>query len=86
MVLGGSTHCTCQLTILSMPVLECGVILGNSSHALSKLLMYFLLGDKVVQSVLDIHVMYSAWDPKDKYDMCASVFVAQFNGFMSLTS
>jgi len=24
---GGSTHCTCQLTILSMSVLECGVIL-----------------------------------------------------------
>ena len=24
---GGSTHCTCQLTILSISVLECGVIL-----------------------------------------------------------
>jgi hypothetical protein len=24
---GGSTHCTCQLTALSMSVLECGVIL-----------------------------------------------------------
>jgi hypothetical protein len=23
---GGSTHCTCQLTVLSMSVLECGVI------------------------------------------------------------
>ena len=23
---GGSTHCTCQLTILSMSILECGVI------------------------------------------------------------
>ena len=23
---GGSTHCTCQLTALSMSVLECGVI------------------------------------------------------------
>jgi len=31
-------------------------------------------------------VMYSAWNPKDNYDMCASVFVVQFNGFMSLTS
>ena len=37
-------------------------------------------------SVLGIHVMYSAWNPKDKYDMSASVFVVQFNGFMSLTS
>ena len=31
-------------------------------------------------------VMYSAWNPKDNYDMSASVFVVQFNGFMSLTS
>jgi len=31
-------------------------------------------------------VMYSAWNPKDNYDMSASVFVAQFNGFMKLTS
>ena len=48
--------------------------------------MYFLLGDKAVQSVLGIHVMYSAWNPKDNYDMSVSVFVVQFNGFMSLTS
>ena len=50
------------------------------------MLMYFLLGDMVVQSVLGIHVMYGAWNPKDNYDMSASVFVVQFNGFMSLTS
>jgi len=31
-------------------------------------------------------VMYSAWNPKDNYDMRASFFVVQFNGFMSLTS
>ena len=31
-------------------------------------------------------LMYSAWKPKDNYDMSASVFVVQFNGFMSLTS
>jgi len=37
-------------------------------------------------SVLGILVMYSAWNPKDNYDMSASVFVVQFNGFMSLTS
>ena len=41
---GGSTHCTCQLTTLSMSVLECGVILWQFSSR-SKLLMYFL-GDK----------------------------------------
>ena len=59
---------------------------GDSAHALSKLLMYFLLGDKAEQSVLGIHVMYIAWNPKDNYDMSASVFVVQFNGFMSLIS
>jgi len=29
---------------------------------------------------------WSTWKPKDKYDSIASVFVVQFNGFMSLTS
>jgi len=29
--------------------------------------------------------MYSACNPKDNYYMSASVFVVQFNGFMSLT-
>ena len=37
-------------------------------------------------SVLGIHVMYSALNPKDNYDMSASVFVVQFNYFMSLIS
>ena len=61
---------------------------GNSAHASDKLHMYFLQGDDVVShvtSALGIHVMYSAWNPKDNYDS-ASVFVVQFNGFMSLTS
>jgi len=31
-------------------------------------------------------VMYSAWKTKDNYDMSASAFVVQFNGFMSLKS
>jgi hypothetical protein len=31
-------------------------------------------------------LMYSAWKTKNNYDMSASVFVVQFNGFMSLTS
>ena len=43
---------------------------------------YFLQG---VTSPLGI-LMYSAWNPKDNYDMSASVFVVQFNGFMSLAS
>ena len=31
-------------------------------------------------------LMYSAWNPKDNYDMSASDFVVQFNGFMQFTS
>jgi len=31
-------------------------------------------------------VMYSAWNSEDNCDMSASVFVVQFNGFVSLTS
>jgi len=31
-------------------------------------------------------LMYSACNHKDNYDMSATVFVVQFNGFMSLTS
>jgi hypothetical protein len=60
----------------------------SSAHASPKLRMYFLQSDNVVHvvtSLLDIHVVYSAWNPKDNYDMSASVFVVQFNGFMSLT-
>jgi hypothetical protein len=30
--------------------------------------------------------VYSGWKSADNYDTCASVFVVQFNGFMSLTS
>jgi hypothetical protein len=61
----------------------------SSADVTSKLHIYFLQSDNVVHvdtSLLGIHVMYSAWNPKDNYDMSASVFVVQFNGFMSLTS
>ena len=62
---------------------------GYSAHASDKLRMFFLQGDDVVSLLRPcwgVHVMYSAWNPKDNYDMSASVFVVQFNGFMSLTS
>ena len=62
---------------------------GNSAQASPKLNMYFLQGDDVVSRYFTAGhswVMYSAWNPKDNYDMSASVFVVQFNGFMSLTS
>ena len=44
-----------------------------------------LATDSHVTSQLGI-LMYIAWKPKYNYDMSASVFVVQFNGFMSLTS
>jgi hypothetical protein len=69
---------------------------GNSGHASPKLHMYFLQCENVVhvaaalwivgRLVVRSCVMYSAWNPKDNYDMSASVFVVQLNGFMSLTS
>ena len=87
---GGSTHCTPSadslIYVTSLSVVSYD---GNSAHASDELHMYVLQGDNVVShvtSVLGIHVMYSAWNPKDKYDISGSVFVVQFNGFMSLTS
>ena len=63
---------------------------GNSAHASDKLRMYFLQGDNVVSHVtlvLGIPVSCIVLGTlKDNYDMSASVFVVQFNGFMSLTS
>ena len=60
---------------------------GNSAH---KPHMYFLQGDYVISrvtSVLDSQVSCIVLGTlKDNYDMSASVFVVQFNGFMSLTS
>jgi len=38
----------------------------------------------MLRQCLPFSVMYSAWNPKDNYDMRASLFVVQFNGFMSL--
>ena len=58
---------------------------GNAAHALNCLCTSFLVL-RYYTSVLGIHVMYSAWKPRDNYDMSANVFVVQFNGFMSLTS
>ena len=88
---GGSTHCTCQLTALSN-VTSLSVVSydGYSAHASDKLHMYFLQGDDVISrvtSVLDSLVSCIVLETlKDNYDMSASVFVVQLNGFMSLTS
>ena len=42
--------------------------------------------DMLLHTTWNALVMYSAWNTKDNYDMSASVFVVQLNGFMSLTS
>jgi len=62
----------------SYPFPSLSVVLydGNSAHASAV---------SHVTSPLGI-LMYSAWNPTDNYDMSASVFVVQFNDFMSLTS
>ena len=63
---------------------------GNLAHASDKLHIYFLQGDDLVShvtSVLDSQVSCIVLGTlKDNYDMSASVFVVQLNGFMSLTS
>jgi hypothetical protein len=56
---GGYTHCTCQLTVLSMSVLSVVSYYGNSADASPKLHIYFLQDNNVVHvvtSVLGIHV------------------------------
>jgi len=68
------------------PSLSVASYYGNSHLDRSKLLCTSFLMIRQDTSVLGIHVMYSAWNPKDNYDMSASVFVVQFNGFMSLIS
>jgi hypothetical protein len=47
-LLWGSTHCTCQLTVLSISVLECGFILR-----LTLALTAYLQADKVDQTLRD---------------------------------
>ena len=63
---------------------------GNSAYVSHKPHMYVLQGDDVIScvtSVLDSLVSCVVLGTlKDNYDMSASVFVVQFNGFMSLTS
>ena len=69
---------TVPISWQSYPFLSLSVVSydGNSAHASAV---------SHVTSPLGI-LMCSAWNLKDNYDMSASVFVVQFNGFMSLTS
>ena len=68
------------------PSYVCGVI---CRHARPKLHMYFVIPECAVSHIVSARhscAMYSAWNLKDNYDMSASVFVVQFNGFLSLTT
>ena len=48
--------------------------------------MYEKSSDVLRHTTWNAWVMYSAWNTKDNYDMSASVFVVQFNGFVSQVS
>ena len=71
-------------------VVECGVILRQFSSRQPQTAYVLPSGwwrsQPCYVSTGHACVMYSAWNPKDNYDMSASVFVVQLNGFMSLTS
>ena len=85
---GGSTHCTCQLTALSMlrRWVWCHITAIQLTLAINSICTSFrVMTVSHVTSVLGIHVMYSAWNPKDNYDMSASIFVVQFNPLPALT-
>ena len=75
-LLTGLRTVPCQLTTFRVSALDCRV----------RLQKYRWRSYVSTPLWLTLHVMYSAWNPKDKYDMRASFFVVQFNGFMSLTS
>jgi hypothetical protein len=74
----GSTHCRCQLKILSMPVLECRIVLPQLQLTLH---MYSLQGDVSAGVPVPCIVLGIL---TGKYGIITSVFVFQFNGFMSL--
>jgi len=77
----GTVPVCCQ--VLSMFVLECGVRLRKVSSHQPYTRMH---SQPCYVSACHACVMYSAWNPKDNYDVSAGFFVVQFNGFMSLTS
>jgi hypothetical protein len=90
-----STHCTCQLTALDCPSFS--VVSYYISRSLSNLHTFMLIMQcslrircecsvtfRVTSALCDSYSMYSVWNPNDNYGIIASVFVVQFNGFMSL--
>jgi hypothetical protein len=54
---GGSTHCTCQLKVLSKPVLECRITLPQLSSR-------YICTSFRVTSASGVYVMYCAWNTK----------------------
>ena len=85
-LLGGPRTVPVSWQVLSMFMLECGVRLRKVSSHYLIVGLYQNAQSAMLRQCLHSCVMYSAWNPKDNYDMRASFFVVQFNGFMSLTS
>jgi hypothetical protein len=92
---GFHTHCTCQLTALECPSFS--VLSYYISRSLSNLHTFMLIMQcslrircewlvifRVTSALCDSYSMYSVRNPTDNYGIIASVFVVQFNGFMSL--
>jgi hypothetical protein len=76
-----STHCTCQLKCYRRRVLEWGFVFPRLSWHWPWTACVLPSGWR--QRWYSC-AMYSAWNPTDNYDIIASVFVVQFNGFISL--
>jgi hypothetical protein len=70
----GSAYCTCSADALSHPAHVVGLDKNAQSAKLKSVLQYSWISN----------AMYSAWNHKDNYGISASVYVLQFNGFMSL--
>jgi hypothetical protein len=85
------THFTCQLTTSACPPFS--VVSYYISRSLSKLHTFRLIrrySSQISCTVSGwrqrwaIHVVYSVWNPTDNNGTITSVFVVQFNGFMSV--
>jgi hypothetical protein len=85
-ILAGPRTVPDRWQVLSMSVLQCDVTLRQYNSRYWAELYTLRLRCKWLRQCLHSCVMYSAWNTKDNYDMSASVFVVQYNGFMSLTS
>jgi hypothetical protein len=86
---GGSTHCTCQLTRLIevCPWVWCPMTTHTSLSCIcASFRLRCVAQSAMLRQCFPFMCLYSAWNPKDNYDMEYEFSVVQFNGFMSHTS